>query len=142
MPTLTIIRGLPGSGKSTIAKKISEQTGAQWFEADKFFTNETTGEYNFDASLLSDAHQWCQLSSYKQLRDGNDVVVSNTFTRSWEYSKYIDFRLSLPDVTVKIIEVLTQYESIHSVPEKTLQEMKQRWETTPEDLDIEVTRIV
>ena len=28
MPTLTLIRGLPGSGKSTMARKIAIETGA------------------------------------------------------------------------------------------------------------------
>lgn len=142
MPTLTIIRGLPGSGKSTLAKKISELTDARWFEADKFFTNKSTGEYNFDPELLGDAHSWCYLNTLKSLRDGHDVVVSNTFTRAWEYAKYVSMRDKITDLEVKVIEVLTQYESIHSVPAETLKKMQQRWEPTPDGLDVEIERIV
>ena len=52
---LYIVRGIPGSGKSTFAKTL----GGQHYESDMFFINEN-GEYNFDVTKIKDAHQWCQ----------------------------------------------------------------------------------
>jgi shikimate kinase len=51
---LFIVRGLPGSGKSTIAKQLSYNH----FEADQYF--ERDGEYNFIPSEIGNAHQWCR----------------------------------------------------------------------------------
>lgn len=53
-----INRGLPGSGKSTLSKKISSLYG---FErsvicaGDDFFTD-STGKYVFDSTKLEEAH--------------------------------------------------------------------------------------
>ncbi len=84
MKTLYIVRGLPGSGKSSLAKKVSESV----YSADDFFTNKK-GEYNFNAKLLGKAHEWC----WGKVRDAmfigaNAVAVANTFTQAWEAEKY------------------------------------------------------
>jgi adenylate kinase family enzyme len=57
-PTLFLVRGIPGSGKSTFAKHIWNEYAI--CEADKFFHNKETGEYNFDPSRLKEAHEWCR----------------------------------------------------------------------------------
>ena len=46
MPILTIFRGLPGSGKSTMARKLAEQTGAIHIEPDMFCIQDM--EYRYD----------------------------------------------------------------------------------------------
>ena len=50
MKNLYLLRGLPGSGKST----LSTQLGGSHFETDKYFVGEN-GEYNFDPSKLKEA---------------------------------------------------------------------------------------
>lgn len=52
---LVLIRGLPGSGKSTIARAMAAY---EHYEADMYF--EKGGEYCYDASKIKDAHEWCQ----------------------------------------------------------------------------------
>ena len=55
-----ICRGLPGSGKSTLSKKIKEKyTDTVICSGDDFFTDEN-GNYKFDQTLLFDAHQSAQ----------------------------------------------------------------------------------
>ena len=58
MKILYLLRGLPGSGKSSVAKSLmNAQTGH--VEADMFFMD-NKGNYNFDVSKLEEAHKWCQ----------------------------------------------------------------------------------
>jgi len=49
---LYIVRGIPGSGKSTFAKTL----GGNHYEADMYFIGES-GNYNFDPTKIKDAHQ-------------------------------------------------------------------------------------
>jgi len=85
-PTLFLVRGIPGSGKSTFAKHIWNEYAI--CEADKFFHNKETGEYNFDASRLKEAHEWCRNEVETKMKDHQvnpqyypEIVVSNTFTQ-------------------------------------------------------------
>jgi predicted kinase len=128
MKTLILIRGLPGSGKSTLARAMREACAAtaHW-ETDMYFTED--GEYRFDASKLSEAHEWCQeavsecLGSYTF----NTVIVSNTFTKWWEMEPYFEIAKHY-GAQVLILECKNQYGSIHGVPQKTIDAMRSRWE--------------
>lgn len=51
---LILVRGLPGSGKSTFAHAIWNNYAI--CEADQYFINKETGEYVFDGSKIKDAH--------------------------------------------------------------------------------------
>ena len=124
MPKLILIRGLPGSGKSTYARSID----AIHYEADQFFLTGTNDEYKFDAKLIKVAHEWCFANTVRALRNGHDVVVSNTFTQLWELNRYLEIPRTLTDVKVKIVEMKTQYGNIHNVPEDKLAQMAERWE--------------
>lgn len=127
MAKLTLIRGLPGSGKSTYAQKML----VPHYEADQFFLM-ADGKYVFDAKLLKVAHEWCFASAVRALRQGHDVVVSNTFTQLWELNKYLELRQVIPDLDIEIIEMKTQYGNIHDVPEDKLKQMADRWEDISE----------
>lgn len=129
MKTLILIRGLPGSGKSTLARTMREACAAtaHW-EADMYFTD-NMGNYTFDASKLSKAHEWCQeavrecLGSYTF----NTVIVSNTFTKRWEMEEYFEIAKQY-GAQVVILECKNQYGSIHGIPEDAMQRMRDRWE--------------
>ena len=66
--TLYIVRGLPGSGKSTFAKQLVSHDFLVC-EADKYFIDKETGEYNFDFTKIKDAHKFCQDTVETYMKD-------------------------------------------------------------------------
>jgi predicted kinase len=120
--TLTLIRGLPGAGKSTRAKTIN----ATHYETDMYFVD-ADGVYQFDASKLEQAHQWCRRMTEQTLANGDDVVVSNTFVQRWEMKAYITMAKEL-GAKLKVIECTGNFGSVHDVPQTTIEQMKKRWQ--------------
>jgi predicted kinase len=129
---LYIVRGIPGSGKSTFAKSICKPW--QHVETDMFFMK--NGEYKFDASKLKVAHQWCKNKVQAMMRPtpwnllfNRTIVVSNTFTQEWEMKTFLvlarRFRYKVYTV---IVENRHGGKNLHGVPEDKLQIMKDRFE--------------
>jgi predicted kinase len=133
-PTLFLIRGIPGSGKSTFANHIWNNYAI--CEADKFFHDKETGKYNFDASKLKEAHEWCRNEVETRMKDHQsnpqyypEIVVSNTFTQEWEMKSYFDLAKKYGyQVTSIIVENRHGNSNIHNVPDETLEKMRQRFE--------------
>jgi predicted kinase len=121
-PHLTIVRGTPGSGKSTYAKSL----GLVHFEADQFLMDHE-GNYNWKPETVSNAHGWCYNSVVQNLTMGLSVVVSNTFTRIREMAKYIDF-CKENGIPFKVVKCVGDFGNTHDVPPNTLENMKCRWE--------------
>ena len=129
---LYIVRGLPGSGKSTFARSIAKSY--QIFEADQFFMKK--GEYNFDPTKLKEAHQDCKQRVANRMRENlfnsiffNNIVVSNTFTQDWEmkYYRSIGKRYGYKVHTI-IVENRHYGTNVHGVPQDKLQVMEDRFE--------------
>lgn len=121
---LILIRGLPGSGKTTLAERLMIEEDARHFEADHFMEN--TGEYEFRPELLEAAHAWCFGETIYNLKQGTNVIVSNTFTKLWEIERYVTNADNL-GAEIEIIHVTTQFESVHGVPSDVLKAMKARF---------------
>jgi predicted kinase len=129
MKKLFLVRGIPGSGKSTFAKELD----GIHFETDNYFM--VDGEYNFDSSKLKEAHQWCQnevnnamiLNHTAKINDR--IVVSNTFTQEWEMKPYFEMAKEW-GYTVFSIIVENRHGGVneHGVPEDKLKMMKNRFE--------------
>jgi len=122
---LYLVRGLPGSGKSTYAKTLVP-TGAH-FEADQYFMKGQ--KYDFDPTKLKDAHAECLARTHRAMKSGNykAVAVSNTFTMKWEMQPYIDLAKSL-GWTLQVIRTTGKYKSIHGVPQDSIDRMQSRFE--------------
>ena len=83
-----IMRGVPGSGKSTIAKEIAHPDGVI-HSTDSYF--EENGEYTFDPSKLGENHEKNFQSFQKSLSGEKPiVVVDNTNIKRSHFEKYID----------------------------------------------------
>ena len=118
MSRLILIRGLPGSGKSTMAETFEDFIH---IETDMYFIK--NGEYCFNPKKLKEAHTWCQEKTKELLDEGYDVVVSNVFTQMWEMKPYLNMGHS-----IQIFTATGNYDNIHHVPEEAIQRMKDKWE--------------
>ena len=126
MSTLYLIRGLPGSGKSTFAEVLGDALGTQYLEADMYFLQGCG--YKFEPSKLAQAHQWCQSSTETYLARGEDVVVSNTSTTEKEVETY---KKIAEEYGAKFVSLVVENrhcgKNIHNVPEEALTRMQQRF---------------
>jgi predicted kinase len=128
MKKLILLRGLPGSGKSTFAKSISNESTGH-IESEMFFVKD--GEYKFDGSKIKDAHNWCQdvVEHWMNFNDFETIIVSNTFTQEWEMKPYMDMAKEWEYQVFSII-VENRHGGVnqHGVPDEKLQQMNDRFE--------------
>ena len=141
--TLTLIRGLPGSGKTTYAKHLQRLAPKSTF---LFATDDFWEERAFDPRRLQEAHQWNQ----RRVKEAvtllaspvaapTHIVVHNTFSRFWELSPYLEM------VDVQWADSPWQYFIVdlfdggctdhglferctHDVPLHTITNMRSRWQ--------------
>jgi hypothetical protein len=124
--TLFLVRGLPGSGKSTFARKLAIINHAYHYEKDMYFIDPVTGEYKFEEDRYPAAVEWCFCQVEACLLTDATVVVSNCSLTWGSMQEYIDAGIREGHV-VKIIECTKDYGCIHNVPEKTLEIMKKNF---------------
>lgn len=125
-PTLYLVRGVSGAGKSTFAETLTKAVIGLNFEADMWFKRD--GDYCFDPSQLGFAHKWCQDLTKHNLSRGINVVVSNTSTSDKEVQVYQNIAKSCAANFVSlIVENRNGTMSVHDVPEKVLQKQRSRF---------------
>ncbi|XP_037082444.1 2',3'-cyclic-nucleotide 3'-phosphodiesterase-like [Pollicipes pollicipes] len=85
---LFVMKGLPGSGKSHLAKRILQRyPDAVLCSADDFFMKD--GRYEFERDQLPAAHEACQRRAERACCEQRaHLVVDNTNVRDWEWRPY------------------------------------------------------
>jgi len=127
MTKLYLIRGIPGSGKTTLAEEMLNSGMIDHAtEADKFMVDDNLN-YKFDPEKLKLCHKLCQQDAEGFLEMGCNVAVSNTFTRKWEMQAYLDMA-EKHGVKIAIIVCQGEYENTHGVPQSVVKKMKNRFE--------------
>jgi hypothetical protein len=95
------------------------------FAADDFF--EKGGGYDFDPSLLGEAHGECHSNvAQAMFEEIETIAVHNTFSQPWESESY--FKLAATHgYSVFIVECQNDFGSIHGVPADIIEGMRERW---------------
>jgi len=122
---LYIVRGIPGSGKSTFAKTLTSNV----FEADHYFYD-NDGNYNFIPSEIKEAHKECQeFVGHAMESNIQKIAVSNTFTQEWEMKPYFELAEKYGYMVFSVI-VENRHGGVnqHNVPEEKIEQMKNRFE--------------
>lgn len=127
MTQLILIRGIPGSGKSTLAKALLDSYGPSFsvYEADQYYTS-ADGKYNWDATRVHAAHEWCKSKTLVDLQHGRSAIVSNTFTTLKELDPYFAIAVET-GAAVVVYMCQNNWESAHNVPAETMVKMKARF---------------
>lgn len=128
-PILIIIRGLPGSGKTTLAKKIAKEENMIHLETDMYF--ETEEGYVYDNEKLAEAIRWFDSQLMCLLRDGKRVVCSNTFITIKSVENCLSNLSGRSRQDVLVVRLTNDYGTIHDITKEAIQDMKERFESYP-----------
>ncbi len=107
--TLIIMRGLPGSGKTSlinhyISKNKLKQKNYSICSADDFFL-EDDGKYKFNPRELPKAHSACLTDFIFSLQTNIQYIfLNNPNAQSWEYENYV-YLAENKGYVVKVVEI-------------------------------------
>ena len=141
------LRGISGSGKTTVANALSQLLGPEMvvsLSADNYFMID--GVYKFKSQNLTDAHKDCVNSMELALQSSaiHYIIMDNTYTKLWQLSNaetvakqydanlhYID--INVPDKSHFHVCLKRQH---HNVSENILLEQWTNWEENPKSKHI------
>ncbi len=136
-----IIRGLPGSGKSTLTQElhhlyVMDGISCRYFNTDEHFVEK--GVYRFDPSKLGEYHERNYQEFCDALQDEVSIcIVDNTNTQKWEYERYVEaakeagynvviLTVGQPKDEAHIQECIER--NIHKCPAEAIRRMSNRFE--------------
>jgi len=127
MKQVILMRAIPGSGKSTMAKQLiskAQQEGKSGIicSADDYFYELGKGSYAFDRTKIAEAHKYCFKKFMDAVNQGIDlIIVDNTNLSAWEMSPYkqlgetMGYKVGINEVVADQGEAFKRQQ--HGVPE-------------------------
>ncbi|XP_029302087.1 NEDD4-binding protein 2-like 2 [Cottoperca gobio] len=140
---LFLMRGLPGSGKSTMARELlSSGPSGLILSTDDYFAHREG--YHYDAGLLGAAHEWNHNRAKDAMHDGRSpIIIDNTNAQAWEMKPYVKMALESgykvdfcePDTDWKFDPYELEKRNTHGVPQEKIAQMMDRF-SFPISVDI------
>ncbi|KAG9259932.1 NEDD4-binding protein 2 [Astyanax mexicanus] len=92
-PVLVLLRGAPGSGKTTLASAMLEHNpGGVVLSTDEYFTR--NGTYHYNPDQLGEAHSWNHVRAKEAFEKGySPIIIDNTNMQCWEMKPYVSLAL-------------------------------------------------
>lgn len=141
--TLYILRGCPGSGKSTWAKEFQQKhimhpptedyMNVIIISADDYFIR-PDGVYEWSANTISNAHRWCRERAgfhMSGMMFGGAVIIDNTNIKRKDFKVYVEMaeyygfevvEKVFGEFTEEAIQLYAQ-RNTHKVPIETIRKM-------------------
>jgi predicted ABC-type ATPase len=137
---LTLMCGLPGSGKSTMVKKYIEahpRMQISVVSADHYFMR--TGTWKFNPAELGEAHGLCFCHTIRLLTaedEIDEVIVDNTMMTNIERAPYVlaaqafGWQVRMVDLFTHRGDEIATYaaRNVHGVPAEAIKRMAARYE--------------
>uniref|UniRef100_A0A8B9PYY5 NEDD4-binding protein 2-like 2 n=2 Tax=Apteryx owenii TaxID=8824 RepID=A0A8B9PYY5_APTOW len=133
---LLILRGLPGSGKSTLSRfLLGQNCDGIVFSTDDYFRQQDG--YTYNAAQLGDAHDWNQKRAKQAMEQGKSpIIIDNTNTQAWEMKPYVEMALEKgygvefrePDTWWKFDLEELEKRNKHGVTREKIAQMLERYE--------------
>ncbi len=152
MKTCYIMRGLPGSGKSSFAEKIvAKSPDAKIVSTDHYFSK--NGVYQFKPAELASAHKITQTIAETYFGNNHPIVLIDNCNVTYEHMRpYIELALK-NGYDIRLVEPPTKWKydlktctdkTLHGVPQSHMENMQNQWISTAEVLkkiQAEMTRL-
>ncbi|RVE65017.1 hypothetical protein OJAV_G00132080 [Oryzias javanicus] len=132
---LILMRGLPGSGKSTMARELlSSGPSGIILSTDDYFAQKNN--YRYDPQLLGAAHEWNHRRARDALCDGRSpIIIDNTNLEAWEMKPYVKMALEKgykvdfcePDTSWKFDPYELEKRNKHGVNREKIAQMMDRF---------------
>jgi predicted kinase len=118
---IIILKGISGSGKSTVAELFSEPKTICC--ADDYYVG-NDGVYRFNGEEIGKAHQACKDKFLRHIDDPviTNIIISNTNTKPSDYQFYID-EAEKRGISVihLVVEKRHDNDNLHGTPDHVIQ---------------------
>ncbi|XP_054058362.1 NEDD4-binding protein 2 isoform X2 [Rissa tridactyla] len=133
---LVLLRGVPGSGKSYLARILLEDNpGGIILSTDEYFYKH--GQYHYDPDCLGEAHDWNRKRAKEAFEMRiSPIIIDNTNIQAWEMKPYVtlaqQFKYKVifrePDTWWKFKPKELERRNIHGVSKEKIKRMLERYE--------------
>ncbi|NXA06927.1 N4BP2 protein, partial [Sapayoa aenigma] len=133
---LVLLRGVPGSGKSYLARNLLEDNpGGIILSTDDYFYKH--GQYHYDPDCLGEAHDWNRKRAKEAFEKRiSPIIIDNTNIQAWEMKPYVtlaqQFKYKVmfrePDTWWKFKPKELERRNIHGVSKEKIKKMLERYE--------------